>query len=482
MAVLSSLEPNKVFQYFEEISQIPRPTFQEKAISDYLVGFAENHHFEYHQDGIYNIIIIKEASEGMEDKEPIILQSHMDMVCEKDSSCQIDMQMNGLDLFVDGDYIGAKGTTLGADDGIGVAMSLAILDDDSIRHPRIEFICTVSEESGMEGATALDVSPVKGKRLINIDSEEEYIFTAGCAGGVRAEITLPVSRYDVVGTKIDIIVEGCTGGHSGTEIHKNRTNATLAVVEMLNGLVHKKFPFSIISFTGGNKDNAIPRQAYCSIVTDNDKINHVVNYLNMSAGDITRRVSMTDPNIKINVTTETVNTFIALDVESTKRVMDFLTSVPNGVEKMNPDIPDLVQTSLNLGIMSLVTDELHTNCLLRSSCEKDLDELLARIQSIAESLGGTMTSTGRYAAWEFNPNSDLRQKMEIIYKDIYGKKPVTDVIHAGLECGIISSKIPGIDCVSVGPTILDIHTPQERLSISSTQRMYKFLVKVVEEI
>lgn len=476
MRVLENLEPKNVFHFFEDLTQIPRPSHHEKAVSDYLMNFAKERGLECYQDDIYNVIIIKEASEGYEDEEPIILQGHMDMVCEKVPGCEKDMEKEGLDLEIDGDYIRAKGTTLGGDDGIAVAYALALLDDDNLRHPRLEFVCTVAEEVGMDGAHAIDCSPLKGHLLLNMDSEDEGIVLAGCAGGGSTVVKLPVSRKAFDGEALKVSLAGLTGGHSGTEINKGRGNASLLLIRALRDAFNAA-DSRLVSIAGGSKDNAIPSSAEAVVVTkDAAAFKSVIADL---AEAFASELSAVDKDVSLTVEAAD-NSELPLTKADTKKVIALITSLPNGVQRMSDHIDGLVETSLNLGITRLDADGLYLRSSLRSSVGTAFTDLAEKVKTVAEAFGADFTLTGEYPAWEYVEHSVLRDKMARIYKEMFGKDLIIQAIHAGVECGLLAGKIDNLDAISMGPDILDIHTPNEHLSISSTKRMYDYIVKIIE--
>ncbi len=489
MAVLENLEPKNVFHYFEEICNIPHPSYKEKQISDYLVQFAKEHHLTYYQDSLYNVIIIKEASAGYENVPAIILQGHMDMVCEKEAGCKKDMDTEGLDLVVEGDYISAQGTTLGGDDGIAVAYALAILDDDSLKHPRLEFVCTVSEEVGMEGAAGIDVSMLQGRKLLNMDSEDEGHMLVSCAGGCSAQVNLPVERQTISGTKLTVDITGLTGGHSGTEIDKGRANSNMLMARVLREAM-EVVPFSLIRLTGGSKDNAIPRDAKAEILVTDSQAASVAENLDQAlellaaavtktGTDIRKEYASADGGINITVTSEGSTTNSALSLDSTRACLAMMLSLPNGIIRMSMDIEGLVETSLNLGICNLDQEALHLRYAVRSSVGTAKQALLGQMEFVAKQQGGQVVLNGMYPAWEYKRESKLRQDMMDVFQKMFGHEPIMEAIHAGVECGILSGKIEGLDCISMGPDMLDIHTPSERLSISSTRRMYEYVVQVL---
>lgn len=477
MGILSNLEPKEVFHYFEEICNIPHPSYKEERISNYLVDFARERGLEYYQDELKNVVIIKEATKGYEEVEPVILQGHMDMVCEKEKDCTIDFEKDGLLLEIVGDYISAKGTTLGGDDGIALAYALAILDSDSIQHPRIEFVCTVSEEVGMEGATGIDLSMLKGKRLINLDSEEEGIFLVGCAGGCSAECILPLNWKQAEGETLDLVVEGLVGGHSGAEIDKGRGNSNILMGRILMEALAVT-PVFITELEGGNKDNAISRETIAKVVVKD--VETFRKTIEQSANAIRNEFSVTDPDIKIRVMVAKEKAAEVLEEVTNQKVITLLNTLPNGIQSMSADIPGLVETSLNLGVLRLGKEQLSLRFSVRSSVGTAKKYLLQKLDYILRQFGGLVQFHGDYPAWEYKKDSKLREDMVKVYEAMYGKTPEIQAIHAGLECGILAGKIEGLDCVSVGPDMMSIHTTQEKLSISSTKRVWEYLLEVLK--
>ncbi len=475
---LAGLEPASVFGYFEKICSIPHGSRNTKMISDYLVSFAVEHGLKYIQDEANNVILFGEGTCGMEDHEPVILQGHMDMVCEKDADCPIDMTTEGLDVTHDGTCVYAKGTTLGGDDGIALAYAMALLADDSIPHPPLEVIITVDEEVGMLGADVIDLSMLKGKTLINLDSEDEGIFTVSCAGGATATISLPAERRAVYGPCIRLAVDGLQGGHSGAEIHKNRANANKVMGEFMNR-IQNLMPLCLTSLTGGSKDNAIPRSCQATMVAMGihlDRINAIAEQLQAEI-----REQYDEPEATVQAFDVDALGGNSLTTEATARVIALLCAAPNGVQSMSEDMPELVQTSLNLGIAKL-GDRFTATFSVRSSINAEKQELLEKLKTLAEFHEGTYSQMGEYPAWEFKKDSVLRDTMVRIYEEMFEKKPQVLAIHAGLECGLLGEKLPGLDCVSIGPQMHDIHTSRERLEIASTERTWKFLLEVLKEL
>ena len=475
---LSGLAPAAVFQYFEEICAIPHGSRNTKAISDYLVAFAKARGIRYIQDELNNVILFGEGTEGYEDHPPVILQGHMDMVCEKDEDCPIDMAVQGLDITHDGQYIFAKGTTLGGDDGIAVAYALALLTDRSIPHPPLEVVITVDEEIGMEGAAGIDLSMLKGRTLVNIDSEDEGVFTVSCAGGARGTIHLPVQRRVVYGPCVKLTVEGLRGGHSGVEIHKNRANANKVMGEFLSR-VQKLMPLCITKFQGGAKDNAIPRACSVTLVAMGmylERINGIAEQLQKEV-----REQYDEPGAIVRGDDVDAMGGNALTSECTAKVIGLLNAAPNGVQAWSEDIQGLVQTSLNLGVVKL-EEELTLTFAVRSSVNREKRELLGKLAELAAFYDGTYSEMGDYPAWEYKKDSVLRDAMVRIYTQMFGSAPEVVAIHAGLECGLLSEKLPGLDCVSIGPQMHDIHTSRERLDIASTRRTWEFLLEVLKAL
>lgn len=477
MSVLENLEPKSVFRFFEEISAIPHGSRNTRAISDYLVDFAKQRGLEHYQDELNNVIIIAPATAGYEDAQPVIIQGHMDMVCEKAPDCTKDMEREGLDLAVDGDVIYARGTTLGGDDGIAVAMALAVLDSDTLQHPRVEAVITVDEEIGMEGAAGIDLSPLKGRMLLNIDSEEEGIFTVGCAGGACACCTLDVARGEFEGEALNIAVTGLLGGHSGAEIDKGRANANMLMGRLLYA-ISKKTELRLVAVNGGLKDNAITTASFASVVAaDADAVKAVCADFEAKFKNEYR---VTDGGVTVSV--EAGNKCNAMDKASTDKVICMLCCLPNGIQAMSADIAGLVQTSLNLGILITEGECVRASFSVRSSVDSQKRMLIERLECLMAQLGGKVDVSGDYPGWEYDPDSMLRELMIEVYTEQYGEAPVVAAIHAGLECGLLIEKKPGLDCVSFGPDIEEIHTFREKLHIASTQRTWALLTEVLKRM
>lgn len=477
--MLEHIQPERVFYYFEKMCGIPHGSRNTKKISDFCVDFAKKQGLEYHQDADNNVIIIKEASAGYEDAQPVIIQGHLDMVCEKTADCTKDMEKEGLDIYVDGDLVRAKDTTLGGDDGIAVAMALAILEDKTLSHPRVEAVFTVDEEIGLLGASSLDVSVLKGKTLINMDSEDEGIFTVSCAGGNTAICNIPVNTVKQESCIYTLEITGCIGGHSGVEIDKGRSNPNVLMGRLLQE-IQRGANLQIVSVEGGLKDNAIPVQAKAVVVCDQEVV--VRSSVEQMLAVFANEYAQVDPSIAITFAKKEKESVEVMDEVSTDKVICALTCMPNGIQKMSRDIEGLVQTSLNMGIVQTKEDVFKMSFCVRSSVESERDMINRRIEALTKRLGGTMKVEGSYPGWEYKKDSPLRDLMVSVFTEQYGKEPTVEAIHAGLECGLFAGKIPGLDCVSIGPNLDQIHTVRESMSISSVQRVYAFVLEVLKRM
>ena len=475
---LAGLEPASVFGYFEKICSIPHGSRNTKAISDYLVSFAVEHGIRYEQDELNNVLMYQEGTCGYEGHAPVILQGHMDMVCEKDADCPINMDTDGLDIDHDGEWIFAHGTTLGGDNGIAVAYILALLADKTIPHPPLECIITVDEEIGMEGAAGVQLGNFQSRTMINLDSEDEGVFTVSCAGGARSTIHMPVQRRVVYGPCVKLTVEGLRGGHSGVEIHKNLANANKVMGEFL-GRIQKIMPLCITKLSGGAKDNAIPRSCEATLIPLGINVERLNDIAQQLQSEI--RESYDEPYAIVRGDNVDALGGNALTTECTAKVIALLNAAPNGVQTMSQDIEGLVQTSLNLGVMFL-DEELTLTFAVRSSVNAEKVDLLKRLGELAVFYEGTTSEMGDYPAWEYKKDSRLRNTMVDTFCRMFGKEPEVVAIHAGLECGLLSEKLPGLDCVSIGPDMQDIHTSREKLSIASTKRTWEFLLEVLKEL
>lgn len=480
MGVLSNLEPQNVFHFFEEITKIPHGSGNVGQISDYLVKFARDRGLFCIQDELKNIIIVKEAVPGYEDEPAVILQGHMDMVAVKKPDCDIDMAKEGLRIAVRGDEIYAEGTSLGGDDGIAVAYALALLDSDTIKHPRLEVIVTVDEEVGMDGARGIDLSMLTGNRMVNLDSEDEGIFLTSCAGGARVKGKLPLSEAQRQGVAVEVTVGGLLGGHSGGEIHKERGNSNCLMGRLLYRLA-ETFDIGISRLQGGLADNAIPRETKAVLVVEERDKEALLDMVRTVEGEIQAELSSKDPGAFITAGEARPGSWLCTTAEDTAKAAAWLIALPNGVQAMSADMHGLVETSLNLGILSYEDGSLLADFSVRSSVESAKRALIERLCAVIGLAGGSFSVSGDYPGWKYRKDSPLRDKMTALYEKMYGKTPKVEAIHAGLECGILGSKIADLDCVSMGPDMKDIHTTEETLSISSTGRVWEFLVRLLEE-
>ena len=478
MGVLSGLEPKQVFRYFEELCVIPHGSHNTRAISDYLKDFAEAHRLKFRRDELNNVIIWKAPTAGYEHSPAVMLQGHVDMVAEKDADCPKDMAKEGLDLFVEGDLVGARGTTLGGDDGIAVAMMLAILADNGIPHGPLECLFTVDEEVGMLGARGLDASDLQARFLLNLDSEEEKVLTVSCAGSTRAVCTLPVCRAPFDGTVCELFVDGLMGGHSGEEIHKGRANANILMGRALIALLNAG-DARLITVSGGAKDNAIPRDAKALVAVKDVKAAEAAA---LALGDALKNEYRTaDPDIRVSLVPAD-SELVPMDEDSTRRVASFLFCAPNGVQMMSTEVPGLVQTSLNLGQVYTEGDTAVARFMIRSSVNSQAAETTEKVITLTKALGGTVDIPASYSAWQYRPDSRLREVMIEAFRAVYHEEPKVAALHAGLECGILSGKMPELDCISFGPDLTNIHTPRERLHVASTERTWKLTLETLKRL
>jgi dipeptidase D len=459
-----------VFDFFVEFSKVPRGSTHTSAIAEYLVNFAVARGLEYRRDAHDNVIIKKPATVGYEDRPTVVLQGHTDMVLAENEECNIDLLTDGLELYVDGDFLRARGTTLGGDDGVAMAYALALLDSNDIPHPAIEAVFTSDEEIGLLGAVGLDTSDLRGRLMLNIDSDAEGIFTVGCAGGMRVDMALPVNRSIKSQGAYKLTVSGFKGGHSGVEIDKGRRNAIKALAMALSMVED----ISIVSMSGGNADNAIPRSAECIFTAGDVPYVDFEGVLKAEFGEIEEDMTVTFTRIP--------GDFLGCDEETSRTALSLINECPSGVIRMMEDIEGLVETSLNLGILQMNDERMEISFSVRSAVGAEKKKLADRLKEIAVSHGASYGMHGDYPAWEYRKESHLRDVMCKTYTDMYGKEPVVMTIHAGLECGIFSDKMEGLDCVSIGPDNFDIHTTEERLSISSTIRVWEYLLEVLKRV
>ena len=477
--VLKDLNPQLVFKYFEEISQIPRGSGNEKAISDYLKSFGEKLGFETIQDEALNIIIRKPATKGYENCPGVILQGHMDMVCEKNKDTDHDFEKDPLKLRIIDDNIYATGTTLGADNGIAVAMGMAVLASNDLEHPPIEVLITTDEEAGMSGAMSLDGSLLKGQYIINLDSEEEGFLLVSCAGGVTATSSLKAEYTNVDSNKQALLIDikGLFGGHSGIDIIKQRANSNILMGRLLNLLSVK---FDLAKIDGGSKNNAIPRECEAIILVDKNDVAKAKEDINNIAQIFQKEFSTSDPGIIVQCIETTADKM--LTCESTNNVVKLLNLIPNGIQTMSMDIEGLVESSTNLGVVRTTDNEITFECAVRSSVSTLKNDITNKMELLANTLNGSLTLESDYPAWEYSKGSKLEEICVETYEKLTGKKPTIMAIHAGLECGLLLDKMPHAQAISLGPDMANVHTPEEHLSISSTQNTWNYLVAILKSM
>ena len=474
--VLKDLNPSLVFKYFEEISQIPRGSGNEKEISNFLYKFAKDLGLEVIQDEHLNILIRKPATEGYENCPGVILQGHMDMVCEKNKDSDHDFEKDPIDLRIIDDMIYANGTTLGADNGIAVAMGLAVLASNDLAHPSLEVLITSNEEAGMTGANGLDGGILKGKYIINLDSEEEGYLLVSCAGGNRAYVTLPLTYKSVDENKQALLVEvkGLLGGHSGMDIVKQRANSNVVMGRILNLL---DIDYDLVEVNGGSKDNAIPRECEAKVVVDKNQVDALKASVSRIEEILKHEFSTTDPGLKVIVEETTADKALADDCKS--KALLLLNLIPNGIQTQSMDIEGLVESSTNLGVVKTSEDKMSFESAVRSSVATLRENINNKTKLLADSVGANFENTDGYPAWEYVKNSKLEHICVDVYEKLTGKKPIITAIHAGLECGLLLDKMNGAEAISMGPDMFEVHTPNEHLSIPSVKNVYEFLLEVL---
>ncbi|MGL5347666.1 MAG: aminoacyl-histidine dipeptidase [Peptostreptococcaceae bacterium] len=477
--VLKNLKPQLVFKYFEEISQIPRGSGNEKAISDYLKSFGENLGLETIQDDALNVIIRKPATKGYENCPGVILQGHMDMVCEKNKGTNHDFEKDSIKLRIEDDMIYATGTTLGADNGIAVAMGLAVLASNDLDHPPVEVLITTDEEAGMSGAMALDGSLLKGQYIINLDSEEEGFLLVSCAGGVTATSSVKATYTDVSSDKQALLIEikGLLGGHSGMDIIKQRANSNILMGRLLNSLCVK---YDLAKIEGGSKNNAIPRECEAVILVDKNDVAKAKECISSISETFKKEFSTSDPGIVVECKDTTVNK--TLTCEASANVVKLLNLIPNGIQSMSMDIKGLVESSTNLGVVRTNSDDVTFECAVRSSVGTLKDAITNKMDLLANTLDGSFKLESSYPAWEYAKGSKLEEICISTYEKLTGNKPTIMAIHAGLECGLLLDKMPHAQAISLGPNMYEVHTPNEHLSISSTENTWNYLVAILKSM
>lgn len=478
MRKLVGIKPERVFYHFEEISKIPRESYNEKAISDYLVEFGKKLNLETYQDKYYNVILRRKASQGYEDAPGIIIQGHMDMVCEKENDSNHDFKKDPIDLVVDGNRLKANKTTLGGDNGIAIAMGMAILEDESIKCGTIELLATTSEEIDLNGALSLEPNILKGKMLINIDSEDEGVITVGSAGGVEIDILLPIERKTLSDVNLyTLSLEKLQGGHSGVEINQKRGNSNKILVEVLQNL-KVLTDYSLVEVFGGSKDNAIPRSGKVVLASSKD----IKDIISKVADEVKAKYISFEPEMIFALETTTAKEISVLSNKSLDSYIKTIEELPTGVNTWMKEYPEIVESSDNLAIVKTLDENINIIISLRSSDPEVLKELREKISNILKENNALFEFSAGYPEWKFRAESKLRDKALEVYKKLYNKDMKVEVIHAGLECGAISQNYPDIDFISVGPNLRDVHTPSEYLEIDSTERVYNYVVELINSL
>lgn len=482
MNILQNLEPKEVFGYFEAISNIPRGSGNEKEISDYLLNFGKSLGLESIQDEALNVIIKKPGTKGYENAPTVIIQGHMDMVCEKNNGVEHDFEKDPLKLRVVEDYIYATDTTLGADNGIAVAYAMAILASNDISHPPIEVLITTDEETGMSGAMAINKEHIDGKILINLDNEEEGYLLVSCAGGIRSTATINIEKQDITDKKLmKINISGLKGGHSGMDIIKERGNSNKILGRVLKE-ISKEVKFNIVKLNGGSKNNAIPREAEAVITINSSDENMVIGLIKNWNDIIGNELRTQDSGLKIEALSINDKEEKEFTDESTKKVVDLLYLYPNGINSKSVEIDGLVESSTNLGVLTTSDTAVEFDSAIRSSVPSLKEEIVFRSKTIVELFGGKFTTTADYPGWEYNPDSKIREICQKVHKDLYGNEAKIVAIHAGVECGLFNEKLGDLDMISFGPNLYDVHTPDEHMSISSVKNCYEYLKAILKEI
>jgi len=482
MSVIDNLEPKLVWKHFDEIRKIPRCSKHEEKIRKYIEDFAKKQNLKSKTDKIGNVVIFKPASSSMENKPTVVLQGHMDMVCEKNSDVEFDFSKDPIQLKLEGDHLTADGTTLGADNGIGLAMSLAILEDDSLKIGSIEALFTVDEETGLTGAFAMESDMLTGKILLNLDSEDFGVITVGCAGGGDSKIKVPFKTQKVNDDmeNISIKISGLRGGHSGVDIHEQRGNAVKLLTRML-WKVSNNYDFLIADLNGGDKHNAIPREAYANVSVKKSEKNKFIELLKNEEKEILEEIKPIDPNFTVNIE-DISKPSSTLTKDSQIKILNLLHGLPHGIDKMSYDIPDLVETSTNLASIKLNEQNALIHLSTRSSINTSLQDLRDRIHAIADLSNAKVTEDDPYPGWKPDLDSKLLKLSKKVFKNMFGKEPKVEAIHAGLECGIIGEKFPGMDMISIGPTLKYPHSPEEQLHVSTVDKTYKYVLEILKNV
>jgi dipeptidase D len=482
MPGIENLEPKIVWKHFDQIRKIPRCSKHEEKIREYIVGFAKKQGLKTKVDAIGNVVIIKPATSGMQNKPTVILQGHMDMVCEKNSDVKFDFTTDPIQLKIKGDLLTADGTTLGADNGIGLAMSLAILEETKIRHGPIEALFTIDEETGLTGAFAIKSDMLTGKIMLNLDSEDFGVITVGCAGGGDSTIELPVKLQAVSSglESITVKVSGLRGGHSGVDIHEQRGNAIKLLARIL-WKASQKHEFFLSDIKGGDKHNAIPREVYAKLSIDKKDKNAFIADMKAEEKNIFEEIKPIDPKFKVEVAScEPLKT--SFDTPTQVKLLNLLHGLPHGVHLMNYDIKTLVDTSTNLATVSVTESTVVIGMSSRSPMKSALQDMRDRIKAIASLSGAKISEGSPYPGWKPDLQSKILGIAKKTFQDMFKQEPKIEAIHAGLECGIIGEKFPGMDMISIGPTLKNPHSPEEQLHISTVGKFYSYVLKLLENV
>jgi len=482
MSIIEDLEPKLVWKHFDEVRKIPRCSKHEEKIRGYILDFAKKQGLKTKTDKIGNVVILKPASNGMEKKPTVILQGHMDMVCEKNSDVKFDFTKDPIQLKRNGDILTADGTTLGADNGIGIAMGLSLLEEKTLKHGPIEALFTIDEETGLTGAFAMESNMLTGKIMLNLDSEDFGVLTVGCAGGGDSKIELPIKTRPIGGNLDSMIVKvsGLRGGHSGVDIHEQRGNAIKLLARML-WKASKSHEFFISDIKGGDKHNAIPREVTAKVSINKADKNKFISDLKVEEKNIFEEIKPIDPKFKMDMETAGQPDKV-FDKDSQVKLLNLLHGLPHGISKMSYDIPGLVETSTNLAVVSIKENMAFLHMSSRSSIKSALQDMRDRIYAIATLSGAKVTEETPYPGWKPNLDSKILKLSKKIFKDMYGNEPKVEAIHAGLECGIVGEKFPGMDMISIGPTLKNPHSPEEQLHISTVDKFYKYVQKILENV
>ena len=479
---VASMEPQDVWQNFYDLTQIPRPSHHEEQVREFLVQFGQDLGLETIVDEAGNVLIRKPASPGMEDRQGVILQAHMDMVPQKTPDSDHDFLTDPIDAYVDGEWVVADGTTLGADDGIGMAIAMAVLQSKTPAFGPIEALFTVNEEDGMDGALGLQPGLLQGDTLINLDSEDEGVFTIGSAGGdyIDVDTTYAEVAPPAATAAYTVTVSGLQGGHSGVDIDKGRGHATKLLVRLLSPAT-EQFGVRLAKIAGGDAANAITREATALVVVPDDQVDAFLKYIQQYEGIVRSELAAVEPDLKVEATPTGIPAKV-MDESAQRMLINALYGTPQGVLRMSDAVPGLVETSTNMGIVTGADGKMAITCLPRSSVDTELDDVNQMIASVWNLAGIPVTISGRYSGWNPDPDSPILLLMEDVYQEMFGQQPEVTALHAGLECGTISAKYPGMDAISIGPTLQNVHTPNERLEVATVKKLNDFLLETLQRI